>query len=313
MRHTVLLASVALAFGAAIACSTSSSSTDDGADAGETPPVTLPPSDLPPAPPGPAGTGGNTGLPCDVQALLENRCIACHDGQAQVALLSYDNLAAPSKTDPAKTLAALSLERMKSTASPMPPAPAEAPNADEIAIFEEWITAGTPKNAASCTDAVPMDGGVDGGIDGGDGGPATCTSGATWTMGNTKSPLMHPGMACNKCHQVMGGPNLAFAGTVYATLREPDDCNGKAPPPPLDVIVTDARNKTLTMRVNNAGNFYMTAAQAGRIRAPFSARVVEAGNNGKVRRMLGRVTSGDCNNCHTQSGSFGTPGRILAP
>lgn len=317
MRHIVLVTTVAVAFGAAIACSTSSSNTDEGADAGDDAASTLPPSDLPPAPPGPAGTGGNTGLPCDVQAVLENRCIACHDGQAQVALVDYESLVAPSKAAPAKTLAQLSLERMKSTTSPMPPAPAEPPNADEIAIFEEWVTAGTPRNADSCTDAVPTDGGADGGdagtIDGGSDGGAVCTSNVRWTMGNTPSPRMRPGAACNRCHQVMGGPNLAFAGTIYPTLREPDDCNGKAPPPELQVIVTDQRNKVLRMNVNAAGNFFIRAAEAGRVRAPFAARVVEANNPAKERRMGGRVTSGDCNTCHTQDGLFGAPGRVLTP
>lgn len=317
MRHIVLVASVAVAFGAAIACSTSGSSTEEAADAGDDAGITLSPSDLPPASEGPAGTGGNTGLPCDVQAVLENRCIACHDGLSQVALLSYDNLVAPSKVAPSKTLAQLSLERMKATTNPMPPPPAEGPSADEIAIFEEWLTAGAPKNPSSCTDMVPTDGGTDGGGGGGgsDAGDAgsVCTSNVRWTMGNAKSPLMHPGAACNKCHQVLGGPNLAFAGTIYPTLHEPDDCNGKAPPPQLQVVVTDSRNKTFSMNVNEAGNFFIRAAEAGRIRAPFTARVVEANNPNKVRRMLGRVTSGDCNNCHTQAGAFGTPGRILTP
>ncbi len=310
MRHVVLLASVALAVGAAIACSTSSTSSNDDADAGD-PPVTLP-EEFPPAPPGPAGSGGNTGLPCDVQAVLENRCIACHDGTAQIALLSFANLTAPSKADANKTLAQLSLERMNGTTKPdMPPPPAEAPNADEIAIFAEWIAAGTPANPNSCTQAVPTpDGGVT--MDGGADAAAVCTSGTVWANGNQKSPLMHPGMACNNCHQRMGGPNLAFAGTIYPTLHEPDDCNGKGPPPPLQVIVTDSRNKSVPMTVNAAGNFYVTARQAGRVVAPFSARVVDMTNN-KTRAMLGKVTSGDCNSCHSAAGANGAPGRIQIP
>ena len=31
------------------------------------------------------------------------------------------------------------------------------------------------------------------------------------------------------------------------------------------------------------------------------------------RAMLGSVTSGDCNSCHTQDGRNGAPGRVLAP
>jgi mono/diheme cytochrome c family protein len=315
MRHAVVLLSLGVVLGAAVACSTKSSSADDpGADAGDT--TTLPPGDpntLPPAPPGPAGTGGDTGLPCDVQAVLENRCIACHDGVQQVALLSYDNLIGPSKTDPSKTLAQLSLERMQSTTSPMPPPPAEAPNTDEVAIFQDWVNAGTPKNPNSCTDAVPTpDGGT--GVDGGDAGntAVVCTSNTTWKQGNQKSPLMNPGMACNACHQKMGGPNLAFAGTVYTALHEPDLCNGKAPPPNLSVIVTDKNGKKIPMTVNAAGNFYITAKQAGRVAAPFTAVVRDATNN-TTRAMVGKVTSGDCNSCHTLQGANGAPGRIQAP
>src|SRR5438445_327274 len=60
---------------------------DDGGTGDETGSSTLPPGS---SPPGPAGSGLNTGLPCDVQGVLENRCIACHDGKEQVAMLSYD-------------------------------------------------------------------------------------------------------------------------------------------------------------------------------------------------------------------------------
>src|SRR5512143_2439287 len=43
-----------------------------------------------------AGTGANTGLPCDVQQLLENRCIGCHLGPSPKPLLTYSDLLAPS-------------------------------------------------------------------------------------------------------------------------------------------------------------------------------------------------------------------------
>jgi predicted CXXCH cytochrome family protein len=29
--------------------------------------------------------------------------------------------------------------------------------------------------------------------------------------------------------------------------------------------------------------------------------------------MVGKVTSGDCNSCHTTAGANGAPGRILVP
>jgi hypothetical protein len=244
-----------------------------------------------------------------VQALLENRCIACHDGSQEIALLSYANLTAPSKTDPTKSLAQVALDRMKGNGTVMPPPPAEAPNADEIATFSDWVQAGTPKNAESCTDAVPMpDAGP--GASGSDAGTATiCTSGKTWKNGTDGSELMQPGVACNACHQKMGGPNLAFAGTVYPTLHEPDLCDGEAPPPTIEVVVTDAAKRQVTMRVNTAGNFYM---RAGRYTAPFTV-VVNDITNKKSRSMVGKVTSGDCNSCHTVTGANNAPGRIMAP
>lgn len=305
MRHVVLLGSALLVAGAvAFACSSDDPVAATAGDAGtgtEGGAVLPPPSNDEPT--GPAGSGLKTGLPCDVQAVVENRCIACHDGTQQVALLDYANMIAMSKTDPSKTLAQLSLERMKSTTSPMPPAPAEPPAVDEIQVFEEWVNAGTPMGGV-CTDPPP-DGGLPdaGALPTGDGG---CLSGKTWTGGNDGDPLMNPGEACNTCHQQMGGPNYRAGGTVYSALHEPNDCNGKAPPPPLQVIVTDANGNKVTMNVNAAGNFYTRT----RIRTPFKAMVTDGTN---TRAMVGSVTSGDCNSCHTQQGAQGAPGRILAP
>lgn len=307
MRHIVLLSAVALGIMAAVACSSSTNeAVEDGTDAGdgtEQGSAVLPPSGNTPS--GPAGTGLNTGLPCDVQAVLEDRCIACHSGTSPPPLLSYDDLLAKSKVDPTKTMAQLSLERMKSTTSPMPPKPAEAPAADEIATFETWVAAGSPKGAA-CTDAPP-----DGGApkpDGGDGGSTVskCTSGKTWAGGNNGSPLMHPGTACNACHQQQGGPNLRIAGTVYPTLHEPNDCNGKGPPPALTVVITDKNGRVTRIPVNEVGNF----STRGRVTPPYKAAVTDGT---KTRAMTGSVTAGDCNSCHTDPGANGAPGRVMAP
>jgi hypothetical protein len=304
MRLLVLLSTVVVAVLAAMACGTSDTATSDedaGAPIDEAGAV-LPPSG--PTPKGPAGTGLATGLPCDVQAVLENRCLACHSGPSPAPLLSYEDLVAKSTVDPTKTLAQLALERMKSKTSPMPPPPAVAPDADEIATFADWVAAGTPKGAA-CTDPPPV---LDGGADGGDAGPIAtkCTSGKTWAGGNDGSPLMRPGAACNACHQVMGGPNLRIAGTVYPTLHEPNDCNGKAPPPALTVVITDKNGRVTNLPVNAAGNFYTPA----KILTPYKARITDGTN---TRAMNGSVTAGDCNSCHTVAGANGAPGRVMAP
>lgn len=311
MRHLVLWGSVSLAIGAAFACNGSSSSNSaDDTEAGVVDPNAEGGAVLPPSgPQGPAGTGLATGLPCDVQAVLENRCLACHSGMMAAAppLLNYDDLMAKSKIDPTKTLAQLSLDRMKSTTSPMPPPPAVAPDPDEIKTFEDWVNAGTPKGAV-CTDPPPAAG--DGGTlaDGGDAGSTAlkCTSGKTWTGGNTKSPLMHPGFACNACHQVLGGPNLRIAGTVYPGLHELNDCDGKSPPPALTVIITDKNGKVTTLPVNAAGNFSTLV----RILPPYKAKVTDGVT---TRAMTGSVTAGDCNSCHSEIGANGAPGRVMAP
>lgn len=316
MRHFILWGAVALATGAAFACSSSSSNSATDDDGGVTDPndeggtAALPPGS---APQGAAGTGLVTGLPCDVQAVLENRCLACHGGQMTGVppMLNYDDMLVKSKTDPTKTLAQLSLDRMKSTTSPMPPPPAAKPEADEIQTFQDWVNAGTPKGAV-CTDPPPPapDGGTTTTTDGGSGEAGStalkCTSGKTWAMGNTASPLMHPGFACNACHQVLGGPNLRIAGTVYPTLHEPNDCDGKSPPPTLTVIITDKTGKVTNMVVNAAGNFSTTV----KILPPYRAKITDGVT---TRSMNGSVTSGDCNSCHTETGANSAPGRVLSP
>lgn len=88
----------------------------------------------------PAGAG----LSCDVAQLLETKCLACHGETptpaAQSSLVTMADLLAPSKSDGSKNEATVSLERMKDSASPMPPTSYQSPvTAAEIAAFEAWI------------------------------------------------------------------------------------------------------------------------------------------------------------------------------
>jgi hypothetical protein len=145
--------------------------------------------------------------------------------------------------------------------------------------------------------------------DGGDNTSSTnsaivCTSGQTWTRGDRGSSVMHPGGACISCHETSGGPRLTIAGTVYPTAHEPDDCDGVSGS--LQVVITDANGRTLTLSVNAAGNFYSTSSVA----FPFHAKVV---SGGAERAMTAAQTSGDCNSCHTVAGANSAPGRIMAP
>jgi mono/diheme cytochrome c family protein len=98
-----------------------------------------------------------------------------------------------------------------------------------------------------------------------------------------------------------------IAGTVYPTVREPNDCNGvNGPAAAIQVVVTDAAGRVLTLPVNAAGNFFTNAA----VTFPFHARVVRGG---AVRMMIAAQSSGNCNGCHTTDGANGAPGRIVVP
>jgi hypothetical protein len=108
----------------------------------------------------------------------------------------------------------------------------------------------------------------------------------------------------------MSGEGSLFgaAGTVYPTVREPNNCNGiNGTITGTTVVIVDANNRTHTLPVNAVGNF---SAGAGTIAFPFHAKVVRAGLE---RAMVAAQMTGDCNSCHTQDGLNGAPGRIVAP
>ncbi|MFT3767730.1 MAG: hypothetical protein QM820_19930 [Minicystis sp.] len=261
--------------------------------------------------------GTDSGLPCDVAAVLSAHCTSCHGnpptGGAPMSLLTYAELTAPSKTDPTKTNAALSVTRMQSAYAPMPPG-GGVPAAD-IATFEAWVTAGTPMGACGEVDAGPPDTTFD--------GPSTC-EGTVKSATCQESKTMNPGMPCIDCHNNPGkysppcesggdegGPNFKIAGTVFALGHVPDNCrpstDQSAKLMASKVIITDANGVDHPISVNSVGNFYL---EYGSVPFPYSARV-EYG--GKTRAMSAKQTSGDCNTCHTDAGSQNAPGRIALP
>jgi mono/diheme cytochrome c family protein len=239
-----------------------------------------------------------SGLPCDVALVLSTYCASCHGGTpaggATVALTTRERLLAISLTRPGMTHLEVAIAQMRGAT--MPPAPAApVPDAD-IAVLEDWRAAGAPEG--SC--ALPNDPFA---------GPDTCTSERRWTGGNRESPLMRPGGACIQCHTDMReGPRFSLAGTVYESGREVDDCNGLASSvdDPVVVEVTDSAGAVFTMSPNAAGNFF----REGPVSMPITALVRY---QGRERRMLTLVASGDCNGCHTLRGSMMAPGRILVP
>jgi hypothetical protein len=257
---------------------------------------------------------GATSDLCAVQQMLRARCMSCHTnppvGGAPMPLVGYADLIAPSRSNPARTAAEMALARMQDPVRPMPPAPSPRATSGEIAVLANWITAGSP---AACT-SPPPEGGAGGpavGPDASDAGPVVpptvCTSNRRWTGGNEGSSSMHPGVACIACHArgEEEAPRFSIAGTVYPTLREPNDCNG-VNGAGVQVVITGADGRTLTLQVNAAGNFSSTAA----VSTPFRAKVVSAGVE---RVMTAAQTSGDCNGCHAEPPANGAPGRIMAP
>ncbi|MEZ4220485.1 MAG: hypothetical protein R3B13_06095 [Polyangiaceae bacterium] len=128
----------------------------------------------------------------------------------------------------------------------------------------------------------------------------SCASGTRWTGGNAESPLMQPGHACIACHDQGEGPRFDVAGTVYGGEHEANACYGFAG---AQIILHDATGRTVTLDANSAGNF----SYRGTLTFPLQAEVAYGGAS---RAMAGQITDGDCNGCHSASG---TPGRIQAP
>lgn len=171
---------------------------------------------------------------------------------------------------------------------------------------------GKPPGNCSVQPCEPPSGGADGGITDPDqafAGPTACSSGVSWLLGNVKSELMRPGLACNDCHKQMLVRTFTVAGTVYKTGHEPDDCSGvNGLGSDAKVEVTDAAGKVITLTPNLSGNFVSEEA----LQFPVTTRVLAGG---KVRVMEGALdeSGGDCNRCHTEQGSEDAPGRIALP
>ncbi len=138
-----------------------------------------------------------------------------------------------------------------------------------------------------------------------------CSSGEVWNGAWAPDEQMHPGRACVSCHAddnaATGGdaPIFSAAGTVFPTAHEPDDCRASASAG-ATVELTGADGRVFRATVNDWGNFHLETTE---LRTPVRARVLW---RGRVRSMIGRATSGDCNSCHTAHGDD-APGRILLP
>jgi hypothetical protein len=272
-----------------------------------------------------SGTGGApaaTGLPCDVSAVLSTYCWSCHgptpSGGAPNALVTRDELAAPSKVNAGQSYAQRAIVRMMDPTSPMPPKPAAGVSTADRAVFESWVNQGLP--AGTCGSSSSSSSGstsTSSGSSSSSGGPydtpVMCTSNTQWTGGDSGNANMHPGKACRSCHVAFGkatGKTFDVAGTVYPSAHEPDDCNGVSVAG-AQVIITDANGQTHALDVNAVGNFnHPDLFGFAAFPVPYHAKVVY---NGQERVMSAAQTSGDCNSCHTQDGASMAPGRIMLP
>jgi hypothetical protein len=134
---------------------------------------------------------------------------------------------------------------------------------------------------------------------------STCTSNTRWLNGYKGSDRMRPGHACVQCHLAeREGPRLTVAGTVYPSAHEPDDCNGLAGR--VLVVIKDATGRVVQLPINGAGNFHHKEP----LSPPLEAKLVDGTR--EIAMKLA-VPTGDCNSCHTESGTSGAPGRIFLP
>ncbi len=131
-----------------------------------------------------------------------------------------------------------------------------------------------------------------------------CDGGQAWELGLLGSEEMNPGEPCLSCHGADATPSFAAAGTVFDTFDAADDCYGAAE---VTVEVEDATGLIVTTTTNAAGNFYFEDVS---LTLPIIARV---SRNGETRTMPRFVHATDCNDCHSQTGKFGAPGRVRAP
>lgn len=99
---------------------------------------------------GAGGAAQSTGLPCDVQAVLEKHCASCHGATpaygAPFPLVTHSDVTASGRGERI-------LARMKDEARPMPPSPAPRASATDIAALEKWLADGAKPSAEACAGA----------------------------------------------------------------------------------------------------------------------------------------------------------------
>ena len=218
----------------------------------------------PPPPPG-------AGIPCDVLAILQTKCVACHSDPpvngSLSGLVTITDLMATAKEDPTKNLAQLSLSKMQGgTMPPGSPSPAA-----DVAAFQAWANAGF---VGTC----------------GDGGtpppPSDVFTNAPPYVKTVAQSAHNAGKDCmDGCHN----HGFTFAGTIY-------DAAGKAVAG-AEVRLVDANGKAISVHSGSDGNFHSSSSWTG----PAHVGARDATNKALMVSTL--ATGKGCNGCHTNGGT----------
>jgi hypothetical protein len=108
--------------------------------------------------PADGGAGGSDSAWCKAKAVLDEKCVACHDGKqtagAPMGLTSWDEAVADSPVTQGEKVYETIATRIHSSTSPMPPK-GKLP-ADQLAALDAWIASGAKAgDDKSCAGATP--------------------------------------------------------------------------------------------------------------------------------------------------------------
>ena len=101
-----------------------------------------------------SGSAGGAAVPCDVQAVLTQKCGQCHGDPtkfgAPFSLVTHADLMTPVEDQDGKTRLQVVLERVQDDAMPMPPAPNTRLTASQIKTLQSWLDDGAPASDSAC-------------------------------------------------------------------------------------------------------------------------------------------------------------------
>lgn len=149
-----------------------------------------------------------------------------------------------------------------------------------VLLFVVPVAAGTATLSSGCYDPVHLD--------------AVAALGPE-TPGIAPGPNHRAGQPCSTCHGAEGPAEseLSVGGTLYRVRGERDALAGG------EVILTDARGESRSVRSNESGNFFITAAEWAPV-FPLGVAIEAEGIRREMVSTIGR--DGGCAACHRDSG-----------